>query len=688
MRKKILFCASAVLFLGLLSTEATASVRATGSFFYSDTSSTIGGVTVEDSRFTQSYTAGIRHELTDTIEIGLDIMWYFIETDTRKDSSYSPVLMVNFKPPGMYNLTFGHSRTDSDPSEGEHITRTITYSAFRLPQSRWPSLDISYNISENFNHTSPKTIDTKTTSMGMSSGYGFEARGGKGSVSYRFGDNLLEDNIGKLSVETISHSLGVNYSKSFMNDRLDMSVFANISRSTQIDESSVLSRFSSKVTPTNGLSCPLCSSAAALNSEPALVNNDRGTAAGVIDITTAGWHIGIDTQVSTKVSRLDVYIVTGVAPATVAGYNFGWEVWTSSVNGSWTQLVSAPPVYNQTYSRFSFSVPETTAQFFKVVNTLGPGGAAINVAEIEALSFLLSAPKFKAENTRDSNSMGLRLSYRGGRGSIGYNLSISQSKQDINNSKSSGVRHGINGRYVVIPRYLSLSGAMTSMLSESSSISGSGESGSLSYNFSANSSPLPTLRGSFSYNHNESSQNGRKRYESDSFGLSAAMDIYRGVKLRLSSYTTESKSLVRKSSSGSESVSAILNLRPWKTVSLNLNSSTTKSTMESPTGKSSVTTDSLSGDLNIRLTSTLYYGNLFRIEPSQSEYHSLGWKMTKSINASASYFTSDLSESKRLTLGWAPIPKVGFSFGFSENEDLLSGDIWESMDIRGHIMFL
>ena len=303
---------------------------------------------------------------------------------------------------------------------------------------------------------------------------------------------------------------------------------------------------------------------------------------------------------------------------------------------------------------------------------------------------MLSAPQKKSgENTTDSNSMGLRLSYSKAKGGVNYNLSFSESKEDRNNRKSSAIRQGLNGRYIVVPRYFSLSASATSTFSESSNATSEDtEAENLSYNFSASSSPLPTIRGSFSYNHNEHNRDGTKLSKNDSFGLSVSMDIYRGVSLRLSSYVSEYQNLVAKRSSESESVAANLSLKPWKTVSINLNSTATKSTSKDPRGTSSLTSDSFGGNFNIRLTRNLYYSNIFSIEPSQSERHSIGWRLTRVLNATATYDTTDSNESKSLTIGWRPIPKAGLSFGFSESEQLSSGNTFESMFFRGHIMFL
>ena len=686
-------CLMAALFVGFSYVEATAvsSVRGAGTVVYNKNSYTdANGVTTDSSRFVQSYSAGIRHDITDTITIGMDLLWYLTETDTTKDSSYSPVITLKFTPPGLYNFKFGHSRLDSLPSEGQHTTNTITYTSFDLPQSRWPSLKISYNMSENFNHTSPKTLDNRSTSLSLGTAYSFEAMEGEGSVSYRFRNDLTESNISDVTSESIDNSLGTNYSKSFMGDRLKVSLYASISSlTTTYRANRGVSRFSVYLPGAGGLICSACVGSLAV--EPELVdNNTTSPLTSNVDLALPDWHIGIDTGANNDVAGLDVYISTsfGEESAIFSTYNFGWQVYGSTDNIGWTAIGGLTTTYNTFYHRFRFEFTESNYRYFKVVNTTG-NGSAIDVTEIEAFSYLLKVAKKKDERTTDASSMGVRISYREGRGNINYNLNLSQSSVDVNNREYSSMSHGLNGGYIVIPRYLRLSGEMSMSVSESS---GSNfdtiESERLSYRFSANSSILPTLRGSASYNYNEDTYGGEKTRKSTSVAFNATMDIYRGIRARLSLFNRDFENLLTKDRLVEDVISGNLTLKPWKKVGVFVNSSVNRRTYETPTEKISTEIKTLDCDINLRLTKNFYYTLSLDIEPVEETAHSLGWRLTRALNATIYYSESDLKKSNNVTIGWVPLSKVGFSLGYSESEQFLTGTASSNMYVRGHIRFL
>ncbi|MBI5599503.1 MAG: hypothetical protein HY890_07170 [Deltaproteobacteria bacterium] len=641
---------------------------------YYKNKSDVAGVKATTSTFAQNYSLGFHKTITRTLSLSGNLQWLVLETDSERKTSIYPILMLNFTPPAMYDLRFSYNRTETLPSEGDHIANSNMSVSFTLPTEKWPSLALTLNRSTSEDMDAPKNLDTVSTFIAANSGYAFKFMDIPTSVNYSFNHSTTEDRIGGTTSKSPSHHLSASLSRSFLDRKVGTS--ANLGYETTTTTSESMSgprRFDFLLGPSAGLSVqsatPLLVTLAA---EPELIDNDTTTAVTpTIDLTTAYWNIGVGFLSAETVHSLYVYITTTTAEESniVNGlYNFGWQLYSSPDNITWTPHGSLVPVYNSFFNRFEFSFSEISARYFKVVNTTGQG-ISVRVTEIQASAFFLSTPTETFSYTTTHEFGGFNVSYTPTRRlNAGFTLNYDHSLREaggVSNNDVTGVGYGFNLQYVFFPRYLTASTSYSSSTSSSTqALKGTTTSGSAGYSLSLSSSPLDTVNGNFSYSHGQSTADGTVTSTSNSVGTAVSMRLYTGVDLNLSTTFATSESPEQNATSESRSYYWSFRLVPWQSLTAMVNGSNSESSNNSGGASTSSTSESLNMNFSYTPTRKIYLSGSMNIKPQVSQGLSVSWLPTRQVQIGTRLNKSTGTTGMGWDFSWQPFGRLSFRMGY------------------------
>jgi hypothetical protein len=143
-----------------------------------------------------------------------------------------------------------------------------------------------------------------------------------------------------------------------------------------------------------------------LTSNPALIDNDTTTSAGInIGGFSGGgqinWNMGVEMTPGIPVELVRLYTASAVPNFLTS--QFAFSVWTSDDNNFWTLASgSATYTYDTALRNFRISIPPVTSRYLKVVNTASPAAAgAVLVSEIQV--FNTSSGSGQSQSNYDSS---------------------------------------------------------------------------------------------------------------------------------------------------------------------------------------------------------------------------------------------------------------------------------------------
>ncbi|MEK7841137.1 MAG: hypothetical protein AAB197_00560, partial [Deltaproteobacteria bacterium] len=336
------------------------------------------------------------------------------------------------------------------------------------------------------------------------------------------------------------------------------------------------------------------------------------------------------------------------------------------VTTSYNPVISSPGGLTGTGIVFTFS-SETSALYFKVVNTQFPAGAGtINVTEIEAIGHLTSTPTeiFSFTTTRDFGGFGLSFSPLT-RLNMSYNLTYDHSTQDSNDTDTTNIGQGVGLNSVVVPQYLNLSASYSTSNASSKSTTGSTETGADSYSLSISSSPLPTLNASLNYGYSEALTGGETFSKSDSISGNLFMNLYKGVDLGLGSSISESEDLKANSNTNSINYYGNLNLVPWRSMTIIVNGSDSSSIVETAGKETDSSSQSLNTVISYTPTRNIYLSTSIGIEPTSSQTYNITWLPSRNIQTSARYGISGDVINRGADISWTPVSRLSLRVGYN-----------------------
>ncbi len=684
-----------VVLVALLPLYGHAYLNARVDINYRDTTSLIGGAETSRESFDQLYTLTVSKRITNTIAFTGDVRVLITEVDGKRNESSYPFLSLSFTPPAMYRLQFSYNRNESMPSEGDRLTTTFMNASFTIPATEWPSLAIAYNRSTVQDYNTPRELDTEDSTITVNSSYDFTLLDTETTLSYSFRYYQMENKVSSTKTEFPYHTVTANFNRTFFSKRLRMG--ANIGYSyyeTSTESLAGATRFEDEVEPAQGLAefNPPDPTSVTLSQEPELIDNNRNTpVTPEINLNDAGWNIGVGFATAESIHAIYLYInTTATEESNIAGglYSFGWKLYTSSDNSVWTDMGYITPSYNSIYNRFEFSFTETSARYFKVVNTLGAGTDAIRVTEIEGIGYRLTTPKTTLKGTETRQFGGVNFTYiYSDRLTLGARLRYDHTLRegDIENEYTT-TSYGFNARYVIIPVYLILSGDYTT--SSVDVVNGS-DTEINTYSLVASSSPLPTINTNVGFRRTESLIDGETTTTTDIFSTNASMRVYRGVNLTLGG----SLSYIENPQSGvdtdSRTFSWNLKLVPWSYLTLIYDGSVVYSVTDSvTTGRSSSTSQTQYLTMSFVPTRAIYVGSRINIEPTQAQNYNIIWTPTSKFRLSLDYNSNPSSDTESVGTGISWYPVRRFSISADYNKTWKGDDETETVFLRGSLIII
>lgn len=699
----------AVLFatFAFLPMAANAELSGQADLSYQKTTSSSAGREISSKTFNQGYTLGFSKYITPVLSLSGDVRLSVIDADGVKRDSMYPMLTLNFNPPRLYDMTFGYTRTETAPTGADPITTANMNAGFFLPVSKWPSLSMTMNRSTTDDYLDVHKVSTVFTSTNLITGYSKDLLGVDAKANYSLNNNSNEDKVGLTTIDTLSHNVTAELSNAMLDNKLSMSLNAGYGLSENKNTSQgQASRFEVGMSLVEGLYAVTATpTTVTLTGTPGLIDGDKATSTG-IDIGTAGNinnNIGVRFLTSHEAHKLYLYLsITDPTTASnmssyVASGSFGFQVYSSADGLNWTLIPGAVASYGASFSRVTFTFPETTAEYFKVVNTANPAGAAaVNVTELEALVYILSTPQTVLDYEIRRQFGGFNLSYAPwDRLNIGYSLSMDSSFQGMSDTDSKSLTQGVNMRYILMPQYLAFSSSFSSASTSTTQklIPGSplsSETASSSYSFTLSATPLKTLNGSLSYGHfSSASGTGSAEAINDSVGATVFMNLYTGVDVGLGTSLNKSKNTADGSTSNSSSYNANIRLLPWDELNMLINSTYYTSESRAPAGDASSTGKTSSAVITYSPTRRVYASANYTLLPDFSQGYSFTWLPTRNIQAEARYGSSKISVSKGASLSWSPFMRLSFNMGYSATaqKGTISEDSSSSVYVRGSLRF-
>ncbi|HHL40056.1 MAG TPA: hypothetical protein ENJ37_06090 [Deltaproteobacteria bacterium] len=676
----------AALWLWPLSGRAMADVYAQADLNYQKSRTRSATLDTEQVRLVQGYTLGFSRDLTRTIRLAADVRLTVSDVDGDKSESLFPQLTLDFRPPSFYYFTMGFSRTETAPSEGDRLSTSILNASLVLPFEKWPSVSLTYNRSTMEDFAVPKKTDSVSSILGATADYNTTLLDTDVALSYSFNNTVTEDRVSDVETESPTHNVTANLARSFFRKALWVRGYAGYyTQETKSTSIGTPTRFEETASPDFGFYVPFDDTPAVTTLVDTgvvteLTDKNTSSSAG-IDLDQPYRSIGLKFTLPQTIHKLYYYITTtDYTNFQNVFRNYGWYVYWSNDGTNWKAVTGLTINYDSAFKRLVFNFVETSAKYFKVVNTQVPlVSQTVSATEIEALRYILTTPKetITFGTDRDFGGFSLAFSPRSWF-NIRYDLSFEHFRQDSNDLENTSVTHAVNSSLVVSPRYLVIqSGLSRNILDSSQRLAGtttatSLETESSNYTLTLSSNPLDTLSSSLTFGRFDSKEDGVMISTNRNANLAANMVLYSGIDLTLTSTVTNIEEF--RSDQTTDSVSHLYNLRltPWETVTVIFNGGLISSSVHSKSGTRDSDLNSLEMMLSYTPTRKLYLSMVWTMEPTDAKIVTLAWLPTAAFQLNMRYGLTDTTTNAGLDLSWSPIRKLSVSVGYNraETEDV------------------
>lgn len=536
------------------------------------------------SSLNQTYTFGFYRLLTPALNFNFALFVGLTDNKSRTEAgnldtysrAVSPQFNFRLQNP-MYELAWGFSLQESwdtkDLSNEGRLSGDTLYA--RLNTQAWkriPSFLFQFSRTDQYDHLEPKQVDSTATSYSASTGYFLGWKELQTSISGIYSHSETQANVG-YEAKTVDDSYGINYLARYGHS-WDNKLFIAASyvggyqwqkETTYLME---LGQVMHKRLAGEGLHAVgtiLNPGDGVLSSEPALIDNDKTTNIGSIDIGTQQFHnIGLRlNSLNQTVDRLYIYVSTDVTLDTNLSNPSNWVAYSNNNNLPGTvwsgvaiqrvNIVEADPVNHVYRYEIIFSAPRTDL-YYKVINLQNvnvPGITNVFVTEIEAI--MAESVQGSGKYTSDASSisqafnLGTTLVFRKVRLSFGYDVQRGESDPDsipgafgrfANSFFGKDLNPDLNGS--VMRNYgPSISWTICPQLAASASYNRNEmfddrrltDISSNYYAAGLSSNPLPTLNVNLSVTRAESFNFGEKISTSDSVIVSTGIQLYPNIHL-------------------------------------------------------------------------------------------------------------------------------------------------------------
>jgi len=353
-----------------------------------------------------------------------------------------------------YKAGFGYRKTQIENSFTDIKTTTDTRDEYNTilgwHPAALPEIDLRYNHTHTYDD--PETVDRIEKKLDVDTRYtiGQDLR-----ISYLYTRIDRANDISGSGTLENNHNGTIDYSHSFLNNRLAMSTGYRIRQNTL--ESDALETADVPLLRSAGLALiDVSPEDESLDPNPELIDGNTSASAG-LNIGLSGDEteltaIGIDFGFPVSVEKLHVWVDRHLPLSISSAYS--WSIYTSPDNNpgaTWTLLTTLSSVaFGTLDNRFEIAVPKTTARFFMV--TVRPLSPAIADAAVFPDIFITEMQAFATSSgltgndklTRVNHNYNLNLGYRlSDLTSFGCNMFYDVLEQDPFSDKRTELTSGI-----------------------------------------------------------------------------------------------------------------------------------------------------------------------------------------------------------------------------------------------------
>ena len=293
---------------------------------------------------------------------------------------FRPYIYLTLKDP-LYEASIGYNRKE-DTTKVTDTPRFTLINDDYLAVLKWrpegfPSIETQFERTNTYDEKR-QVQDTTTDYISVLSRYSYKG------LDIRYQGTYTDTNqkVNPLDTKDMIHSAWLNYSNTFFNRRVSLSTSYNINYEeikTSTSSQSTGGTVSLQLFPLAGLSLnndttdPIIT----LDSNPALIDGDLGTSAGIniglppLAGDTRVRQMGLDFFAPTEVNQLLLWIDRDLstAPAILTFFSSNMKVFSSPDNLNWSPvpLAVSPITFGPFQNRFVINFTNVTARFIKVV---------------------------------------------------------------------------------------------------------------------------------------------------------------------------------------------------------------------------------------------------------------------------------------------------------------------------------
>jgi hypothetical protein len=560
-----------------------------------------------------------------------------------------------------YKTGFGYRKTQIENSLTGITTTTNTRDEYNTilgwhPAADLPEINLRYNNTHTYND--PETIDRIEKTLNVDTDYtiGKDVR-----ISYLYTRVDKENDISGSGTLENNHNGKIDYSHSFLNNRLAMSTGYRIRHNTF--ESDALETAEVPLLRSAGLALiDVSPEDESLDPSPELIDGNTAASAGLniglsgdeTELTAIGIDFGFPVSVETIHVWVDRHLPLSISSA------YSWSIYTSPDNNpgaTWTLLTTLPSVVFGTLdNRFELPIPKTTARFFMV--TVRPLSPAIVDAAVFPDIFITEMQAFatssgltgKDELTRVNHNYNLNLGYRlSDRTSFGCNMFYDVLEQDPFSNKRTDLTSGVYYNHMFNRIFSSSTNVSRTERNETDDQSPSEKETDYNYSSSLRASYLDTLKQVLSFSGSRLKEEDGSSNR-DAFYLRTTALLYKGFSAFFDTgYSWESP--LNESDSSSTIVKTGANLIPNRKITVNLDYSQTQ-TQYDDAEKDQTTESSWNMQTLIAPYRALTFNIRISVTEDEDSKHTL----------------------QNYSVNWAPFPDGNLQLFFSYTETLRPED--------------
>jgi len=473
-----------------------------------------------------------------------------------------------------------------------------------------------------------------------------------------------KDKLNEVETKDYLHTGRITYSDMFFNNRVSFNGSYNISyEETNTTAAGIGGTVSSQISPFAGLSIVnIVANPITLDSNPALIDGNTTTSAGInIGLpplggdTTSLRQVGLDFLVPTQVNQLFLWVDRDLSSATnILNFFFAnIQVWTSSDNLNWTQVVGSTVSQGQFQNRFEINLPlaGVTTRYIKVLtlplqNVVSGATSFPNIFITELQAFIKKpAQEVKGKITRLTHILNIDSRTR----ILDIPMLFYEFSYFLDKTDPGQTTYTVSNGFSVNHRFNPIFSGSARVAREDGTEEGK-KRWAYVYNASIVATPLTTLRNNLVYS-GRIEEIGKQSTKNNSIFMQNTATLYKGIDVNLGGgfnfATLET---------GQDQRNTVINFGasvvPHRTMTINLMYSDT-TTDQSGGGLPSSSTSTRRGDLSVAY------------RPFETLYIFTSWEILAQKG-------QKIQTTQNYGINWSPFPEGTFQFNFSYNESILS----------------